>query len=117
MDKRFYKRTSVHLKAEIISDGKSFTGSIENVAEGGVGYLINSSIEDSTDFIPKKKIEINFDPSSGNKINLECEIVWFSRPPEGTNNLTLGLKVNDPTSEYKEWIANLSGSSIITKIK
>jgi len=117
MDKRFYKRTSVHLKAEIISDGKSFAGSIENVAEGGVGYLINSLIEDSTDYIPKKKVEISFLASSGNTINLECEVVWFSRPPEGTNNLTLGLKINDPTSEYKEWITNLSGSSIISKIK
>jgi len=117
MNKRFYKRTSVQLKAEIISDGKSFAGSIENVSEGGVGYLINSSINDSTDFIPKKKIEISFLTPSGNNINVECETVWFSRPKEGTSNLSLGLKIVNPTSEYKEWITTLSGSSIINKIK
>jgi hypothetical protein len=117
MDNRFYKRTSVNLNARIIADGRSFEGAIENVSEGGVGYIINSSIKDSTDFKPAKKIEISFRTSSGNNINLECEIAWFSRPPAGTTDLALGLKIVDPPSEYKEWITNLTGSSIIKKLK
>ena len=117
MDNRFHKRTAVNLTAEIISGGKSFTGAIDNVSEGGIGYLINSSIKDSTDFTPTKNIEINFVTSSGNNIILKCEIAWFSKTPEGTSDLTLGLKIVDPPAEYKEWINNLSGSSIISKIK
>ena len=117
MNDRFYKRTQVNLNATIVSDGKSFVGAIENVSEGGVGYLINSSIKDSTNFIPTKKIQINFHTTSGSNLNLECEIVWFSRNPTGTSDLTLGLKIVDPSSEYKDWIKHLEGSSIIRKIK
>ena len=117
MDKRFNKRTAVKLSAEIVSDGKSFAGAIDNVSEGGIGYIINSSIEDSTDFIPTKNIDLNFLTSSGNNIILKCEIVWFSRLPSATSALSLGLKIVDPPSEYTEWISNLSESSIITKIK
>jgi hypothetical protein len=117
MDNRFCKRTAVDLTAEIISDGKSFEGSIENISEGGIGYLINSSIKDSTDFKPSKLIDINFRTHSGNKILLKCEIVWFSRHPANTGELALGLKILSPPSEYKEWITNFSGSSTITKIK
>ena len=117
MDKRFNKRTAVKLSAEIISDGKSFAGAIDNVSEGAIGYIINSSIKDSTDFIPTKKIEINFHTSAGNNIILTCEIVWFSRLPSDTSALTLGLKIVDPPSEYKEWISNLNECSIISKIE
>ncbi len=117
MNNRFYKRTQVNLEAEIISGGKTFKGSIENVSEGGVGYLIKSSIKDSSDFVPRKKIEVKFPTSTDENIKLECEIVWFSRSPAGDNELTLGLKIINPESEYKEWISNLSGSSIIKKMK
>ncbi len=54
MDNRFYKRTYLNLTARIIADGKSFEGAIENVSEGGVGYIINSSIKDSI-LNPRKK--------------------------------------------------------------
>jgi hypothetical protein len=117
MDKRFNKRTSVNLTARIIADGKSFEGAIDNVSEGGIGYLINSSIKDSTDFKPTSKIELNFRTASGDNLNLKCEIVWFTRPPAGTSDLALGLKIVDPPSKYKDWISNLTGSSIITKVK
>ncbi|UCH80186.1 MAG: PilZ domain-containing protein [Nitrospiraceae bacterium] len=117
MDNRFYKRTQVQLNARIITEGKEFDGSIENVSEGGIGYLINSSIKDSTDFSPRKMIEVDFLTSAGEKIRLECEIVWFSRSPAGDNELTLGMKIVNPPPEYKEWMSNLSGNSIIKKIK
>ena len=100
-------RTPFRLKAKIISGGKTYPGSIQNVSESGIGYFIESVIKVDKDFAPKKIIELSFQIPSGETLNLDCEIMWCSRKTPDDKKLTIGIKIIKPTQKYKNFAKNL----------
>jgi hypothetical protein len=107
MERRRSRRIPVNLEANIISAGKSYVGLIENVSEGGLEYLMTSQVLVSEKFTPKKSLEVTFVIPSGETLHLNCELVWFLRAPLSEKLLTLGLKIIDPSTKYKEFIKSL----------
>ncbi len=83
------------------------TGSVENVSEDGVEYILSSLIDTSKDFVPDKIIDLNFETPSGDIINVQCEVKWFFRAAPDDKDLTLGMKIIDPPYEYKKLIRTL----------
>jgi hypothetical protein len=106
MEKRHSERLLCHLKAKIISAGKTFDGFIENVSEEGLEYLISSLIQVPEDFTPEKMIKLIFQNHSGETINLTCEAKWFLRSSPDSKTLTVGMKIINPPQEYRELIRN-----------
>jgi hypothetical protein len=112
MERRLFKRIPLNLKAKIICDGKAYDGFIKNVSETGIGYLVTSSVHISSEFIPTKIIELNFQIPLGETLNLICEIIWFLRTSPDAKILTLGMRIIDPPPAYKEFIKNLKPEDI-----
>jgi hypothetical protein len=107
MEGRLSKRVDVKIKADFILGGKTYYGSIKNVSESGLGYLITSSLLDTELSSPMKSIEICFQAPSGQTYNLSCRTVWFSKTLPHGNTLVLGMKIIDPPKSYKEWIKQI----------
>lgn len=93
------------MNATITSEGNIFDGVIENVSEGGMEYLITSSIMSSGNFTPKKMIKLNFRIPSGESLDLDCEVEWFLKTPQDENkSLILGMKIIDPPEIYRKLV-------------
>lgn len=107
MSTRISRRIDVQIKAEIVFDGISYAGSIKNVSENGLGYLITSSLPDPEKLAPLKIVQINFQTPSGKIFNLSGKTVWFSKTLPYGKTLILGVKIIDPPQSYKEWIKKL----------
>ena len=112
MERRLSQRIPVTLDAHVSSGGKTYTGFIENVSKEGVEYLMVSSIEASKDFKPEKIIELYFQIPSGETLNLNCEVQWLLRASPNDKTLTLGMKIIDPPTKYKEFINSLNIVSV-----
>ena len=95
-------RTPVNVKAQIISNGETYPGFIQNVSEDGIGYLIESVFEVYKDFAPQKMLQVNLRIPSGETLNLHCEIIWCSRKTPEDKSLTIGLKIINPPQKYKK---------------
>ncbi len=105
MEKRLSERIPCNLNATIMSEGSIFDGVIENVSEGGIEYLITSSIISSGNFTPQKTIKLNFQIPSGEKLDLECELEWFLRTPEDKDkSMIMGMRIIDPPEIYKDLV-------------
>lgn len=107
MAKRLSTRIPVSLMAKIISGGKTYPGFIHNVSEGGIGYLIESMIDAEKNFSPKKMIVLNLQIPSGENLDLNCEIVMYSKSSPDDKRLTIGMKIIDPPEKYKEFVKTL----------
>ena len=105
MEKRLSQRIPCNLNATISSEGYTFDGFIENVSEGGVEYLITSSITSSGNFTPKKLIKLHFQIPSGEKLDLDCQVEWFLKTPHDKDkSLILGMKVINPPALYRKLV-------------
>jgi hypothetical protein len=100
-------RTPVNLKAQIISDGETYPGFIQNVSEDGIGYVIESVFEVDKDFAPKKMLLINLQLPSGETLNLDCEIIWCTRKSPDDKRLIIGLNIIKPPQKYKKFVKRL----------
>ncbi|MBI4848751.1 MAG: PilZ domain-containing protein [Nitrospirae bacterium] len=103
LEKRQHRRFVISLHAKVLIGGKTYEGVIGNVSEEGVSSTITTFIKTDKDFHPQKVIALNFQLPSGVTINLSCEVRWFLKPSENSDNLMLGLKIIDPPAEYTEW--------------
>ena len=104
MERRGTDRISYHLNARIESGGIMYDGLIENVSDGGVEYLMTSTVDAAADFTPDKIIELSMRMPSGDTVRLTCEVKWFLKTEEGSEKLILGMKIIDPPAAYREWI-------------
>ncbi len=106
MEKRRFKRIIVSLKAELISDGTSYTGFIENLSENGL-FVTTTPTKTAIVFTPETRCEIKFQLPSGETLNLPCKITWAYRtPPHGITN-SIGLEIIDPHPKYREFLKTL----------
>ena len=103
MEKRRSKRIIVSLKAELISDGTSYTGFIENLSENGL-FITTAPTKTAIIFTPEAPCEIKFQLPSGETLNLPCKIIWAYRtPPHGITN-SIGLEIIDQHQKYIEFL-------------
>ena len=107
MERRQHKRIYIDLEAKIISDEKPYHGSIENVSESGIRYLIKSSIHDKDKFTGNEVLELYFRTASDETMKLKCETIWTKIGVFTGEKISLGMKIIDPPAEYIDWIKSL----------
>jgi hypothetical protein len=108
MEKRHPKRVIVSLVAELISEDKSYVGIIENLSEKGI-FMKISSTNTAIGFIPGNTPMVKFQISSGETLNLRCEIRWLHTYKTPTHDLInkIGMEIIDPPTRYKEFFKTL----------
>lgn len=111
VEKRYNERMPCHLNARIVSEDKTYDGFIENASESGIGYLITSSVPLRDELEINDNVELHFQISSDDSINLNCEVVWTKRGLFSGKTIGIGINIINPPSEYKKWIRNLLISS------
>jgi hypothetical protein len=106
MERRRFRRKIVSLKAELISGGVSYLGVIENLSEEGI-YMRIAPTKNAIDFVPGTKVELRFQPSSEETLNLPCSVKWaYKTPPHGLTT-SIGMEIINPPPEYKEFLETL----------
>jgi hypothetical protein len=108
MGKRRYKQVNYSLDAEIICDGISYKGLIENISETGI-FKIAFPDQNFLAFYPGKEITVTFQIPSGKTLKLTCEIKWL-RINTGSPfaiKYNLGLDIINPPHEYIEFVKSL----------
>ena len=109
-ERRKTKRVPFKSNADIIFAGKSYIGAVQDASEQGVQYLLTSLPDVSSDFVPESKTELVLKDPSGKKYKLKCEVKWYLRGKGSDNSITMGMRISDPPSKYRELIASLTES-------
>lgn len=108
MERRHEKRIIFNLKAELISNGKSYEVFIDNLSENGI-YVTTAPTETAIDFITGTILELKLPLPSGEALNLHCEVRWLYsyklRSFRIVNNM--GLQIIEPSLKYKEFLKTL----------
>ncbi len=115
MEKRIHKRKIVDYKVEVIADGISYAGIVENISEKGL-YIIVNPLKTSIDFMSRAKLELKFQLPSGESLNLPCHVKWsYKTPPHGLT-YSMGMEILKQSPEYIEFFSNLNKSLSILGI-
>ncbi len=95
MDKRNVDRINGGFEAELIYEGRSYKGIIEDLSETGVNVTtFPADIE--VDFIPGTSADLKFQPHPGETLVLNCRIKWSDKiSPHGLKH-RIGMEVIDP---------------------
>ena len=121
MERRRSKRIVVMLEAEIISGADSYLGFLENDTErpgvnvytyAGIienisedGMLISVSEITNVNFDIGEKLEIVFQPPSGERLNLHCMVRRFQdRITPQDLKQKIGMEVIDPPPAFRKFI-------------
>ena len=107
-EQRKAKRVPFRSNADITFAGKSYQGTIQDVSEEGVQYLLTSLPDVSSEFIPERNSALILKGPSGKKYKLSCEVKWYLRGKGKDKSLTLGMKIKTPPTKYKELIDSLT---------
>ncbi len=106
MEKRIHKRKIVAYKVEVLADGISYAGIVENISEKGL-YMIANPSKTSIDFTSGTKLELKFQLPSGESLNLPCQVKWsYKTPPHGLT-YSMGMEILKQSPEYIEFISAL----------
>lgn len=114
VERRRSQRVVFQLEAESILKNANYKGTIENFSREGMmkvipnGRLLN--------ILPGTKLHVTFETPSGTKLHLQCEVRWvlhFSNMPFGLRH-HVGLKIQNPTRKYMEFVHNLSSMHCVT---
>ena len=107
MEKRRSKRIKVNLKAERISGDEKYGVFIENISENGINITTTPS-EAHKKYTPEKDIDLNFQLTTGETLQLHCKIKWahLKVPPDSMTD-SIGLEIIDPPAKYLEFVKSL----------
>lgn len=107
MEKRRSKRIKVNLKAERISGDEKFGVFIENISKNGI-HMITTSTEKHKKYTPGTDIDLKFQFTTGETLNLHCIVRWahLKVPPNGMTD-HIGLEIIDPPQKYLEFVKAL----------
>jgi len=104
MERRLFKRIAFGVKAEIIHNGKSFQGVIEDLSETGAN-IITDPIEDASGFVRGTEIELTFRPLDDDIIALNCRIQWIQKAYPNSQIYKIGMVlVNPPWDESSYFV-------------
>lgn len=107
MEKRRLKRIKVNLKAERISGNEKYGVFIENISENGI-HIITTHLETHKKYTPGTNIDLKFQLSTGDILNLQCKVRWahLKIPPNEMTD-SIGLEVINPPPKYIEFVKAL----------
>jgi hypothetical protein len=107
MERRRYERKIVKLNAERISGNERYAVFIENISENGI-YMITAPSGVIMNYVPGTELDIKFQLSSGEILNLHCRVIWsYKRPPPDGSTDNIGMEIIDPPLRYKEFVRTL----------
>ncbi len=92
MEKRRAKRVTAGYKTEIIYDGVTYSGVIENISASGVS-LLTDPIDSEVEFVAYESADLKFEAPSGDNVTLECTIMWSSPIPPHNVRYRIGLEL------------------------
>ncbi len=107
-ERRKSKRILFVSNADMKFAGKSYVGTIQDVSEEGVQYILTSFPEVSSDFVPERKNDLVLKDPAGKQYKLKCEVKWYIKGKGKDKSLTMGMKISNPPPKYKELIASLT---------
>jgi hypothetical protein len=107
MEKRDSERIPYSFDTKITLAGKIFDGSVENISKDGIEYLMTAFVENPKKYIPNEIVKIDFQISSGEVLNLECQLKWYLKVDPLDRKLLLGMKIMNPDPKYEEFLSNL----------
>jgi hypothetical protein len=106
-EKRRFKRKTVNIEVDIVVSDKYVKGFIENISEEGL-YVLTAPTKEDVSFAPGTECILNFSTPSGEKILLNCRIIWsYKTPPHGLT-YSLGIEIERRPKEYKKFLDTLS---------
>jgi hypothetical protein len=106
MEKRRFKRCISRFHSVVLAKGKSYAGSLENVSEEGLAYIMPYIKPALKELVPEEKIKLIVLTPSGDTLNLNCEIRWTNAHCEN-ERFCVGAKIIDPPEKYKEFLKTL----------
>jgi hypothetical protein len=108
MERRKHKRIYINEKAQITLDDKVYKGYIVDTSDGGINFMLTSPFHVRDETAHNAVAEL----SSGKIEHLKCEIVWTKKGLNTGNTIALGMKIINPSNEYRDWIKNLLDNSL-----
>ncbi len=102
MERRRATRKTVKLKAERLSCTGKCSVFIENLSETGIKMITAPHKE--KDFVPGKELGLELELSSGEVIELNCNVKWAYDNPSKDLSSSVGLEIIEPSQEYKKFV-------------
>ena len=102
MERRRAERKTIKLKAERLSCTGNCSVFIENLSETGIKMITSPHKEN--DFAPGKDLDLELELSTGDTINLNCNVKWSVDDPSMDQSSSVGLEVISPPKEYVKFI-------------
>ncbi len=95
MDRRRFTRIDGGYDAEIIHEGKSYRGIIENLSENGV-CVITLPTDVPVDILPGAALKIKFQPHPQETLALNCIVRWSNKISPHGLTIRIGMGIIDP---------------------
>lgn len=106
MEKRSSERITVNLKAERISGDEVHSTFIENISEAGL-QIMTAPAEKGSVLIPGTMVQLKLGLSTGETLDLHCQVVWADTPPPDDLTNRVGMKIITAPSRYREFVQSL----------
>lgn len=117
MQRRRSERIPLNLAADIFLGGKAYDGTIVNVSADGTGSAVTLVIDTTAEFIPANTIHLHFQEPSGQAIDLNCELEWFSRSESDAHKIAIGMSIVNPSQMYEMFVKKLYDASLMERSK
>ncbi len=99
--------SAVNSKVELLADGISYAGIVENISEKDLYMIVNPS-RTLIDFTSGTKLELKFQLSSGESLDLPCQVKWsYKTPPHGLT-YSMGMEILKQSPEYIDFFSALN---------
>jgi len=99
LERRRFKRIKIGFRATISSRDVIFEGVIEDLSETGVNVLTYSPRSPAEYPYPVTDVTLNFQPTSGEILNLHCNVKWVDKLRPHGLQYRIGMEIIDPPWE------------------
>jgi hypothetical protein len=104
-----FQRIIVNLKTEFVSDDKMYDGIIQNLSKNRMMVSADTKVNIS----PEKKVEIKYNLSSKETLNIYCKVRWYTIKNSSQDfKFSMGLEIINPPQEYKDFIKTLLNKEV-----
>jgi hypothetical protein len=110
--RREWQRYAVKLNSVIMSNGKSYLGSVENVSQMGLACRMDTAKQTLHEFAPESVIRLVLLTPSHESLDLVCQVRWISmslsvNPKFNYSTLDMGMKIINPPITYRRYLKTL----------
>lgn len=106
-EKRRAGRIVENLDAEIVTGDKSYKGIIMNFSEAGL-HMVTATAHNDVDITTLSLIDLRSKLTSGEEINLKCEVKWFQTKTSSHGvSFSMGMHILNPPKEYIKFVERM----------